>query len=74
MHLDADGKVAPYTTKLERIQQLEAAMQAIEEVDTLAAAQLIAKALRRGDKRWRGESPAGFKNVKAVQDREDSAK
>lgn len=71
MHLDQDGKIQPYRTKIERINDLEAAMERIaSEGMPLAECVALAVSMRRTDNRWREKSPRGYEAVKAAEDAE----
>lgn len=68
VHFDANDKLQPYQTKMQRIVYLEAVMLQIEAAGTLEEAQSYARACRRTDRRWRVDSPHSFEELKKCEE------
>lgn len=60
--------VQPYMTRVERIHQLEAAMDRIASCSlSLAECVTLAASLKRTDRKWRKPSPRSFSGIDKLQ-------
>ena len=59
MHLKSDGTPAPYMTKVEYMEALEATLAAVLQAETLDQARAIVLSAPSRGGRWRKASPLG---------------